>query len=309
MIRTVTLLVLILGLVIPVSAWGNEWAGCAFGWLLAAVAIFVVVRFLLSVQTEVTLLGNLALNGVDAHSRADMPSVLSVVDVYLFSSLAISIVWYTAWVLDDSISKTEHINLPSVAGNASPYLAFVVTAYNTMLFRIRPVNALAYVWGYVVVLAALCALVFVLSLYRRSICPAAAAAAFEMQHQQQEYAYQPPMPTYYPPHQQQQQPQPAQYPVYGQYPVQQQQQSSSPLPSPSPPPPPTVIPALMQQQQPQYTASVVFNMAPVAGNNNKRSNRPYVSVATAAALYQQQQQQQLRQQQQQQDASGKAKDM
>lgn len=161
---TIGLLILVNGLVIPLTGYVSALVGCVVGWLLVATALLI---------------------GWNLAARKG-GGLLRVLDLYLFTSFAMALVWYTMWALDGSSSRSEQVSVP-VEPDASPFFVYLVISYNvvgSLWFigpaRMFPVSTAAYVWGFVVLVVGIWRVFAVLSLIvsmQTSLGGAAASAS------------------------------------------------------------------------------------------------------------------------------------
>lgn len=128
---TVGLLGLTLAIVIPFSWYVSAIGGSILAWMLA-ISVFIISWKLSSQQRTSN-------------------SLLHALDFYLFICFAISLVWFSIWILDGSEQRNQHVNIP-VEPDASPYFVYLVIAYNVVAsfsfigpVRIFPVSLPAYI--------------------------------------------------------------------------------------------------------------------------------------------------------------------
>ena len=159
-IRTLVLLTLSMCLVVPVGGFAHPWAGAVLCFVTAAASTLVVVRFLMAIQADLEHGNSMTTDGT--------PSVSSVIDVCAVCVLAVSLVWYGIWLIDDSPGKSESIHWPS-SYPETPYAAFVTIVYLTAAVRIRPLSVPAYMWAFTVLLTWLWLAVTSVTLFRRSL--------------------------------------------------------------------------------------------------------------------------------------------
>ncbi len=137
---TIGLLILVNGLVIPLTGYVSALVGSVLGWILVAAALLI------------------GWNLAAARGRSAASGLVHVLDLYLFVSFAMAVVWYTMWALDGSTSRSEHVSVP-VEPDASPFFVYLVISYNVVgsfwfigPARMFPVSTAAYVWGFVVLI-------------------------------------------------------------------------------------------------------------------------------------------------------------
>jgi len=173
-IRSAVALAVALGLVVPLAGYASIWIGIILGWIIVIGGITLVIRFVLDVQAGLP--------------HGDLPSTTTVLDVWMCLQLIVALAWYCIWIVD----REEHVR---VAGASDPYGVFMVLLYSTIIFRVRPLNWIAYVWGFLVLSGFMWLFAMAVTLYRRSlVLTVHNSLPLYQQQQQQHHATPPPQP-------------------------------------------------------------------------------------------------------------------
>lgn len=141
-VYSLVMLAIVMGLVVPVSAFASPFAGLAIALVVACVSVALVYRFVASVRSAT----------MTDWEYVRMPGALVCLDIYLFVCLNWALIWFVLWATD----KDDALLLPvAVTVDANQHLVYLIILYNVLASfwfsgggRLYPASPAAYAWGF-----------------------------------------------------------------------------------------------------------------------------------------------------------------